>query len=174
KLLIALGDNTTITYTDNKADSSLGATSPDEEISELTGIPAGAILYDIKAGDAVNIEVQVDDATAQAESGIIEHKMLDGRLSISEAQARGQADLLLHAPTLQSFSYQTRDTKTRSGKTIQVSLAIPALTAALKIQDVTITEIDIAKNLPPLYTVQSCSVLFSYEDMLRRTRLFPT
>jgi hypothetical protein len=174
KLLVALGDNTTTTYTDNKADSSLGATSPDEEISELTGIPAGAILYDIKAGDAVNIEVQVDDLTAQAESGIIEHKIVDGRLSISEAQARGQADLLLHAPTLQSFSYQTRDTKTRSGKTIQVSLAIPALTAALKIQDVTITEIDIAKNLPPLYTVQSSSVLFSYEDMLRRTRLFPT
>jgi hypothetical protein len=174
KLLVALGDNTTTTYTDNKADSSLGATSPDEEISELTGIPAGAILYDIKAGDAVNIEVQVDDLTAQAESGIIEHKIVDGRLSISEAQARGQADLLLHAPTLQSFSYQTRDTKTRSGKTIQVSLAIPALTASLKIQDVTITEIDIAKNLPPLYTVQSSSVLFSYEDMLRRTRLFPT
>jgi hypothetical protein len=174
KLLVALGDNTTTTYTDNKADSSLGATSPDEEISELTGIPAGAILYDIKAGDAINIEVQVDDLTAQAESGIIEHKIVDGRLSISEAQARGQADLLLHAPTLQSFSYQTRDTKTRSGKTIQVSLAIPALTAALKIQDVTITEIDIARNLPPLYTVQSSSVLFSYEDMLRRTRLFPT
>jgi hypothetical protein len=174
KLLVALGDNTTMTYTDNKADSSLGATSPDEEISELTGIPPGAILYDIKAGDPVNIEVQVDDPTAQAESGIIEHKIVDGRLSISEAQARGQADLLLHAPTLQSFSYQTRDPKTRSGKTIQVSLAIPAITAALKIQDVTITEIDIAPNLPPLYTVQSSSVLFSYEDMLRRTRLFPT
>ena len=94
------------------------------------------------------------------------------RLSIAEAQARGDADLALFKSSLTHATYATRDRKTRSGKTVTVNFAAPtSVVASLKIVRVTIDQIDIAPDMFPLYSVEASSVKFSFEDLLRRVRL---
>jgi hypothetical protein len=78
------------------------------------------------------------------------------------------ADLLRFARPLVTVHYATRDPKTKSGKSAVFALTSPPIDDTLTIQDVTITEINIAKHLLPRYTVQASSVRFSLEDILRQ------
>ena len=184
KLLVQINDDTTTTYTDNKADSALGATAEGGTAFQiLTGIPAsgpGAILYDILVGDEVNILVQCDDAAAQGElaalegapsDGIVEHFIQDRRLALPMATATGNADLVLFARPIQKLTYATHDRKTAAGKTVSVNLPPLALAGAFTIQSVTIDQLDASPNLPPRYTVEASSVRWSLEDVLRRLQL---
>ena len=183
KLVVVLNDNTTTTYVDTKADSALGAVAAGEAVLELTGIPAsgtGAVLYDIAAGEAVNLLVQVDDAAAQAQlaalegppsDGIVEHYIQDGRLGLAQATATGKADLALFARPILTVTYATRDPKTRSGKTATITLPDLGIVGDFVIQTVDIDQIDLAPGLFPRYRVTASSVRFSFEDLLRRLAL---
>lgn len=126
-------------------------------------------------GSAVHIWVQRDDLQAQAEEraraggdGIIEYLITDQRRGQESLIERCDADLALFARPIVTVSYACRDLKTQSGKPITLSL--PGFTVAdpLVIQEVTITEIDAAPNLPPRFTVRASNVRFSLEDVLRR------
>lgn len=146
----------------------------------LIGIPTsgpGAILYDILDGDQVNLLVQCDDLVAQAElaaleggdsDGIYEHYLQDRRLSFGEAQATGYADLALFSRPLLTVHYDTRDPKTRSGKTVPLDLPELDLAGDVLLQTVRIMPIP---NQWPRFSVEASSVRFSFEDMLRRLRL---
>jgi hypothetical protein len=147
----------------------------------ITGIPLsppGAILYDILAGDPVNIWVQRDDLAAQAAvaaleggDGIYEHVIQDRRLGLAEAAAVGDADLAIFSRPITTIRYATHDRKTRSGKTIHIDLPSLGILGDFIIQAVTIDQIDIAPGRYPRYTVEASSVRFSFEDVLRRLRL---
>lgn len=181
-----LDDNATTTYTDNKADASLGAGAPIAELIELVGIPAsgdGAVRFEIRPGDEVNILVQCDDAAAQADLaalegppslGIVEHVIQDRRLALSQATATGLADLALFARPILTIQYATRDPKTRSGKTVRIDLPELSLVGDFTIQTVDIDEIDLHPGLYPKYRVTCSSVRFSFEDAIRRFTLDPT
>lgn len=132
----------------------------------LTGVTG--ITGPYQKGAAIHLWVQRDDLGAQAVHGIIEHLLVDTRRGLDSLVARCDADLALFARPLVTVAYATRDIKTKSGKTVVIDLASPAIHETLTIQDVTITEIDQVPNVPPRYTVTASSVRFSLEDTLRR------
>jgi hypothetical protein len=159
----------------------------------LTGIPStgsGAILATIPFGDAiiaaaallgvagvtqrlqtgarVCLVVQRDDLAAQSTYGILEYLIVDERRAEASLSQLCDADLLRFARPLVTVQYATRDPKTKSGKSATFNLPSPPIVDTLTIQDVTITEINIAKHLLPRYTVQASSVRFSLEDILRQ------
>jgi len=127
-------------------------------------------------GGAVHIWIQRDDLLAQQEhaartggDGIVEFLIVDQRRGVESLTARCDADLALFSRPIITVSYATRDLWTKSGKPITVNLPAPlSISQALTIQEVTITEIDIAPGLPPRFTVRASSVRFSLEDTLRR------
>jgi len=143
---------------------------PAPMLTGVTGL-ARAMLK----GSAVHIWIQRDDLQAQAEQaartggdGIVEFLIVDQRRGVDSLAARCVADLAQFSRPIITVSYATRDLKTKSGKTILVDLPSQGILQTLTIQDVTITELDIAPNLPPRFTVTASSVRFSLEDTLRR------
>jgi hypothetical protein len=126
-------------------------------------------------GAPINLWVQRDDPAAQAAltardgtDGIIEHLITDERRGETSLAQLCDADLQQYAYPIQTVPYATRDVKTKSGKPITIALATPAINLTLTIQDVTITEINLAPRLNPRFTVTASSVRFSLEDILRR------
>ena len=92
----------------------------------LTGIPAsgtGSIVYALEKGRQVNILVTVDDTTSQSTYGIRRKHVQDQRLSITAAQTRGEAELTLQKDPRVTGSYTTTDYKTRTGRSITISMA---------------------------------------------------
>ena len=139
----------------------------------LTGVTG--IAVPILKGAAVSIWVQRDDLLAQAEQvaraggdGVIEYLLVDQRRGLDSLTARCDADLALFSRPIVTVSYATRDLKTKSGKQVVINLDSPRISETLTIQDVTITEIDIAPGLAPRFMVRASSVRFSLEDTLRR------
>jgi hypothetical protein len=132
-------------------------------------------------GSAIHVWIQRDDLQAQAEQaaraggdGVVEYLISDGRRAEESLTARCDADLAMFSRPIVTVAYATRDIKTKSGKEISVNLESPAIVATLTIQDVTITEIDIAPYLNPRFMVKASSVRFSLEDTLRRLIVAPT
>jgi len=152
-------------------------------VTELIGIPAsgpGAVLYEIRLGDDVNIFVQCDDVPAQTalaalegspSQGIVEHVLQDRRLAQAQAQATGLADLALFSRPILTIQYATRDPKTRSGKTVHIDLPELSLVGDFTIQTVEIEEIDLHPGVYPQYRVTCSSVRFSFEDAVRRFQI---
>jgi hypothetical protein len=149
----------------------------------LTGIPAsgvGSILYTIKAGDPVNLRVVLDDLAAQAvitalmlptvDDGIIEGQVLqDGRISETEARARGTAQLALRSAIDVAITYDTRDKNTHAMRTIGVNLAAPtSVVASFKLQQVTIDTFHPA--LWPTCHAHGANKRFTLQDLLRVAR----
>jgi hypothetical protein len=129
----------------------------------------------MQRGAAVHIWIQRDDLLAQSEQatrdgsdGIVEFLLVDARRSEPSLITRCDADLALFSRPIITVQYATRDTKTKSGKRVSINLPVPPIQAVLTIQDVTITEIDIADGLRPKFSVTASSVRFSLEDTLRR------
>jgi hypothetical protein len=126
-------------------------------------------------GASVHVWVQRDDLAAQGEQaardgsdGIIEFLITDDSRAEAALIARCDADLTLFARPIITVVYATRDVKTKSGKRVRIALPALAIDQTLTIQDVTIGEIDVARGLPPRFTVTASSVRFSLEDTLRR------
>ena len=161
-------------------------------VPHLTGIPAsgaGAIVTALQKGDEVNLLAVRNDAAAQTAlaaliggDGIQEEYIQDRRLSLTEADDRGDALLALHKDPIEAVTYTTHDKRTASGKEITVNLGAPtSVSVTLTIQRVTITDIETAAQLAasgamdqlaamPKYHVEASSLRFSLEDLLRQIR----
>jgi hypothetical protein len=152
--------------------------SPITAAPVLIGV-SGARLA-MEGGSSIHVWIQADDLAAQqarkdldaaqgrTSDGIIEYLIQDERRGETSLLELARADLALFARPLVTVRYATRDPKTRSGKPITVNLTAPPMSAALVIQDVTITDLDVAPTLAPLFTVSASSVRFSLEDLLRQ------
>lgn len=139
----------------------------------LTGV-TGLTRALIK-GAPINVWVQRDDTAAQAEltardgsDGIVEHRIVDERRNATSLAALCDADLEQFSRPIVTVTYASRDVKTKSGKTIVIDIPSPEIQQTLTIQDVTITELDIAPRLAPRFTVTASTIRFSVEDILRR------
>lgn len=167
--------------------ASIGYNSTVTAAPQLTGIPAsgpGSIQWQILRGDAVNLLVQVDDPVAQAtlagilaatlgsaSDGIREGSIQDGRISQTEAEARGAAFVALRGTAEVSIRYKCRDPLTRAGRTIHVDLPAPtSVTGDFKIQQVTITDFHPSATFYPTYDVQASTTRYALEDLLRMAR----
>lgn len=153
----------------------------------LTGVPAsgaGAILYTILKGDQVNLLAQVDDYVAQAalaaylssvlgsdSDGIQEDYLSDGRISYTEALARGRAQLALRGLIETAVTYKSRDKNTASGRVMSVNVVAPtSVFDDFKIQQVTITGFSENDALFPTFSVSSAPTRFSFDDLLTLAR----
>lgn len=152
--------------------------------STITAVPAltgvTGLTLAMGKGTPVHLWVQRDDLTAQAaaairestatytSTGIHEFLIIDERRGETSLTARCDAELVLYANPIVTVTYATRDVKTKSGKTIVVNLSSPAISQTLVIQEVTISEIDVAPSTKPKFTVKASTVRFSLEDILRR------
>jgi len=160
------------------------ATNASAIFRQLTGIPAsgvGSILYTIRQGDPVNIRVVVNDLPAQAaiaammlpliDDGVIEGAVIqDGRISETEARARGAAWLALRRSLAESVALVSRDLNMHAGRSLGVNLPIaPTSTVGTyKVQSVTSTGYLPARW--PTRTVQASSNRFTLEMLLRIAR----
>lgn len=142
----------------------------------LVGVSGLAIA--VLNGSAVHVWVQRDDLAARAAEaarsggdGIVEHLITDARRSEASLIQLCDADLARFGRPIVTVSYDIRDAKgrTKSGKQVTIDLpTVPPIAETLTIQEVTITEIDVAAHTPPRYSVVASSVRFSLEDTLRR------
>jgi len=150
----------------------------------LTGIPAsgvGAILYTIKQGDPVNLRVVVDDVAAQAavalmmlplvDDGVIEGTVLqDGRISETEARARGTAQLALRSALAVSVAYTTRDLNTHAGRSSGVNLPAAPTSTVGTFRILSVTSTGYLPARWPTRQVVASSVRYTLEMLLRRAR----
>jgi hypothetical protein len=145
----------------------------------LTGIPAsglGSVRYPILKGDPVNVVAVVDDAAAQTAlaalvggDGVRESLLQDGRISLTEATARGRALLAGHSLTRETFAHRSRDLNTRSGAVVTVDLPAPTdIHGSFRLQDVTISTFNPRGLVPPTYTASASSQRYTFEDLLRQ------
>ena len=146
--------------------------------STVTAAPAlvgvTGILEAIIRNSPVHVWVQRDDPAAQAHmatldgggDGVYEHIWSDERRSEASLIQVCDAQLQLYSRPLTTVVYASRDLKTKSGKTVAIALAAPAITETLTIQDVTISEIGI-RGLAPKFTVTASQVHTSLESVLR-------
>jgi hypothetical protein len=144
----------------------------------LTGVTG--LARPLTRGSTIFVFVQRDDLSAQAEAaaretsavrtsdGIHEYMVSDAQRTAASLTALCDAYLALFARPLVTVTYATRDMKTKAGKMIVVDLAVPAIQQTLMIQDVAISEVDVAPGTPPKYTVTASSIRYSLEGMLRR------
>jgi len=139
----------------------------------LTGV--SGLTSALRKGAPINLWVQRDDLAAQTAAaarehsdGIHEHRIVDERRGEASLVALCDADLARYSRPIVTVTYATRDVKTKSGKEVEIDLAAPAIHETLMIQDVTITEIDVADGLAPRFTVTASSERYTLEAMLRR------
>jgi hypothetical protein len=144
------------------------AVDPSPALTGVTGIATA-----IPRGTPVNIWVQRDNTAAQATQaaldggdGIYEYLVSDERRNEVSLKALCDANLELFSHPIVTAKYATRDVKTKSGKPVTLT-SILGYTGTLTIQDVSISEIDIAAATPPKFTVTASSVRVSLESVLR-------
>lgn len=124
-----------------------------EFLPVLYGIPssgAGSLVRDESSDTDIVMYVQVDDAAAQTAlaaveggDGIHEFLVQDGRLNTDGATARANAELAIFGAAIESIAYKTRDTSTRAGRAVAVSLASPtSISGTFLIRQVTIRGFD--------------------------------
>jgi hypothetical protein len=147
--------------------------------STITASPAllgvTGILELMLKGSPIHVWVQRDDLAAQAYmlsldgtgDGIYEHIVSDDRRSEASLIQVCDAELALYSRPLATVTYATRDTKTKSGKTVTIALTTPAIAESLTIQDVAISDIGIAPTLKPKFTVTASSVRQSFDAVLQ-------
>ena len=128
-------------------------------------------------GSSIHIWVQRDDLAAQAAmmtldgggDGIYEHIVSDDRRSEASLMQVCDAELELYSRPLVTVTYAARDTKTKSGKTVTIAIASPAIAETLTIQDVIdYRNRDDERALRPKYGVTASSVRHSFDAILRQ------
>jgi hypothetical protein len=149
-------------------------------VPQLTGVTG--ITAAILKGTPVNLWVQRDALAAQASQAVIDsvngitpadgiyegEPIVDERRGIPSLTALCDATLIIFATAIQTVRYATRDLKTKSGKPVTVNLASPPIAADLVIQDVQISEIDIAPGLAPRFDVTASTTRFSLDNLIRQ------
>jgi len=153
----------------------------------LVGINSwNGVALPLAKGSAVNIWVQRDDLAAQAAlgalerdaagnptDGIREYTITDERSTEARMIALCDADLAIFSRPVVTAQYYTRDTKTKTGRTVSINLTANGAPWA-QTGDFTIQRVDLSFDGPalnPLYAVTATSVAFTLSDLLRRVAL---
>lgn len=138
----------------------------------LTGV--SGITAAIASGATVNLWVQRDSLAGQAAmaaldggDGMYEFYVSDERRGEASLIALCDANLALYKAPLVTVRYATRDVKTKSGKPVTFT-NILGYSGTLTIQDVQISEIDIAPGTAPKFSATASSVRVSLEAMLQQ------
>lgn len=143
----------------------------------LTGVTG--LTKAMARGSIVCVFVIRNDTTAQAEAaarestdtftsdGIHEYFITDGRSNEARMIALCDADLARFSRPLVTFTYCTRDVKTKSGKTVHI--ALPGYPEGdYVIQEVVIDQLGLAPTLPPRFRVTASNVVFTLDAVLRQ------
>jgi len=146
--------------------------------STVTAAPAligvSGILEAVIRNAPIHVWIQRDDLAAQAYmaaldgggDGVYEHIWSDERRAEASLRQVCDAQLKLYSRPLVTVTYASRDLKTKSGKTVAIALATPAINESLTIQEVTISELGIT-GLMPKFTVTASTARQSFESILQ-------
>jgi hypothetical protein len=146
--------------------------------STITAAPAlwlnTALQDQTLRGAPVQVWVQRDDLPAQAYmaaldgsgDGVYEHIWSDERRTEASLKQVCDAQLKLYSRPLVTVTYASRDLKTKSGRTVAITITTPAINESLMIQDVTITDLGI-RGLAPKFTVTASTVRQSFEAVVQ-------
>jgi hypothetical protein len=146
--------------------------------STVTAAPAlvgvAGLVDDVIRNAPIHVWVQRDDLAAQSYmaaldgsgDGVYEHIWSDERRTEASLIQVCDAQLALYSRPLVTVVYASRDLKTKSGKTVTINLATPAINESLTIQDVAISEIGIAK-IAPKFTATASTARQSFESILQ-------
>lgn len=145
----------------------------------LTGV--SGVLYDILPGDEVSVLTLSQDTTAQAalatlmgtSDGVMVRHIADGRLSLTEAQARGDATLAMSKDPIITVTFSSRDQSYRVGRNVDIDLTTPSVNGTFRIQRVTLSDMSVdggAAEIFPLRQVEASSRRYSFESLLRELR----
>jgi hypothetical protein len=160
-----------------------------KNVAHLIGIPAsggGSIFFAIKTGAAVNIRLEVYDATAaQAMANRLNITPVveadgefvtfvdDGRYALAELQFVINAYIRDRKTPQQTVTFESRDDTLKIGRTVAINLATPAIVGTYRITSIQFSEIAIgggAAPIRPLRTITASNKLYSFSDLLRRVR----
>jgi len=139
----------------------------------LSGV--AGVTVTILQGAPIHVWVQRDDIAAQAYmvaldgggDGVYEHIVSDDRRSEASLIQICDAELALYSRPLVTVTYATRDLKTKSGKTVAITLTSPAINESLTIQDVAISDLGIV-GVVPKFTVTASTVHHTFEAILQK------
>lgn len=149
----------------------------------LTGVPgsgAGSVTVAVAQGETVRVLRQAQDATAAAAlatllgtgDGYVEHLIEDGQAGDDAAGDRASGDLALYKNADAQIAYGTRDKFARSGKAVTVNLTNTvnsrSVSGSFLIQQVVISEIEVAMTKHPLREVQAGTNRRDLYDLLRK------
>lgn len=146
--------------------------------SSITVAPAltgCTVIYPIKKGDPINLQVTIDDLAAQANlaaltntDGIQEDPLQNGTLGDIECAARGKAQLILTSKVLLTLRFKSSDINMHSGRTLTVNLGAPfnIFFVDFLIQSVSVSNFQFS----PVYDVLATSIRFTFDDLLRSLR----
>jgi len=153
----------------------------------LTGVNSlNGVAKAMQRGASVHIWVQRDDLVAQAAlgqlelddagnptDGIREYTITDERSTEARMIALCDADLRIFSRPIVTAVYYTRDTKSKPGRTVTITLTDGVATWA-QAGDFTIQRVDLTfdgTRLNPLYAVTATSAAFTLADLLRKAVL---
>lgn len=150
-------------------------------IARLIGV--AGLTRALKAGDAVTLRIELDDAAAQAAlgaklggsaaDGIVEEVYSDTRMTVVELLNYGKALLLDRKDPRLTLRFVTRDTSVQVGRLVALRLTTPPIWGDFRIQRITFDEIAISGGLArtaPRRTVEASNKLYTFADLLRRLR----
>jgi hypothetical protein len=130
-------------------------------------IPKGATIRLFLAKD--DLAAQVALAARMGGDGVREFTVTDTLLSTNAGMdQRATAELLLRATPRITVAYATLDPKSIVGTYVDINMTRPPLVANLKIQEVTVKQINESDDLVAIYEVSASSNKFTINDLLRR------
>jgi hypothetical protein len=148
---------------------------------------ANGVALAMAKGSAVNIWVQRDDLGAQAALGLLErdeagtvtdgireYVLSDERSTEARMIALCDADLAIFSRPIVTAKYYTRDSKSKTGRTVSIALTDAAANPWAQTGDFTLQSVELSFDGPalnPLYAVTATSVAFTLGDLLRRVAL---
>jgi hypothetical protein len=144
----------------------------------LTGVIGQTVP--LLVGARLSMWVTVNDPAAQAAlaaieggDGVHEYIVTDGNLAtIDAAVTRANAELELFSSVETALDYTSRDRLTRSGAMIHCAMPAPQnIVGDFRIQQVQISDIDIAPRLLPKYTAHASTTKYSLADLLRHVAI---
>jgi hypothetical protein len=188
--IITVTGATTYTVPSSPATPATGTITTSAVGAILASIPGGSgvvtapflsgvsgLTYAVEQGAPVRIYVVRNDTSAQTAlaaleggDGIHEASIDDPTItSVAQLTAAADAELAAWSTKLRTVTFQSRDPKLRSGKTVTLSLGAPTnLSGSFLIQRVISSEFDAAPGLNPMRTVIAAPVRLSFQDVLRR------
>lgn len=177
KLVVTIGDNTTVSYTDAVADGSLGAAAPTIDTAGVIGLPPIAPNQTVTAFTQLRSAAAIAAlAAAGFNDGIVDHFVADASLlTAAGAAAEAAGQITIYSNGNQQLMLRSRDAKLVPGVTVVINVPSDPRNGSYLVQDTQITDIepkiDGVPYAYPIREVHGSTIKWTLEDFLWNVKL---